>query len=98
MAYQIRELSLHTNDLVENLMQWSALQAGRIEFKPESIKLKELLNDIIQQLSVQLIQKNLKITFDMDQKAVAFADPAATKEILKTYCQMPLNFPILKAR
>jgi len=92
LAQEIRELSSHVNDLVENVLLWSASQAGKTKYIPNTFNIKDVLNQSIQILSGPIIEKNIKIIFNMDSKSVAYADIAAISEVFKNLLSNAIKF------
>ncbi|WP_421917911.1 tetratricopeptide repeat protein [Marinifilum sp.] len=92
LAVGIRNLSAHTNELVENLLLWSASQAGKTDFSPKYFDIRESLNEILQKLSGSIIEKNLKFIFKMNNTCMAYADPTAMSEVFKNIISNAIKF------
>ncbi len=76
----ILESSRNTFKLLENLLDWSRSQTGRINFKPEIIKIRNLAHETCLLLSINAQQKNISLNYDISENDEVFAD----KEMLKT--------------
>ncbi len=63
--------SLH---LVENLFQWAKAQTDKIEFKPENINLKMLVDEIINQLQLTAEEKGIVLEEKIHENTILFAD------------------------
>lgn len=92
LAVEIRDLSTHTNELVENILLWSASQAGKTNFAPKYFNIKEALNVVLQKLSGPTIEKNLKLIFNMDSTSMVYADLAAMSEVFKNLISNAIKF------
>ena len=92
LSQGIRDLSTHTHDLVENLLLWSASQAGKTQFIPRFFNVKELLDSTIQKLYGPMIEKNIKIIFNMDSTSMVYADAAALSEVFKNLLSNAIKF------
>lgn len=92
LAVEIRDLSSHTNELVENILLWSASQAGKTNFSPKYFNIRESLNGILQKLSGSIIEKNLKLIFNMDNTSMVYADLAALSEVFKNLVSNAIKF------
>ncbi len=92
LAREIRDLSSHTNNLVENILLWSASQAGKTNFVPQFFNMKEHLCKTLQKLSGPLIEKNIKVIYNMDNSSMAYADPAAITEVFKNLISNAIKF------
>ncbi|MDQ2180632.1 tetratricopeptide repeat-containing sensor histidine kinase [Marinifilum sp. D714] len=92
LAIGIRDLSAHTNELVENILLWSASQAGKTTFSPKYFNIRESINGILQKLSGPIIEKNLKFIFNMDNTSMVYADSAAISEVFKNLISNAIKF------
>jgi signal transduction histidine kinase/uncharacterized protein HemY len=92
LAIEIRDLSTHTNELVENILLWSASQAGKTNFTPKYFNIRESLNGVLQKLSGPVIEKNLKFIFNMNNTSMVYADSAAMSEVFKNLISNAIKF------
>ncbi len=54
--------------LLQNLLDWSRAQTGKIRFNPINIELHDLINDVISLHSAAAKQKEIQFLFDTNQK------------------------------
>lgn len=54
-------------DLLNNLLEWSRVQTGRIEFKPDDCHLSPLIKEVTDLFSLAVKKKNIDIVFDMPE-------------------------------
>ncbi|WP_320020062.1 tetratricopeptide repeat-containing sensor histidine kinase [Labilibaculum manganireducens] len=92
LSKNIRDLSFQTYDLVENILLWSASQSGKTKFSPRLFNVKELLDYSLTKLSEQLIEKNVKVIFNLDSTSKAYADTAAICEVFKNLLSNAIKF------
>lgn len=92
LSKNIKDLSFHTYDLVENILLWSASQSGKTKFSPRLFNVKELLDHSLTKLSEQLIEKNVKIIFNLDSTSKAYSDTSATCEVFKNLISNAIKF------
>lgn len=92
LSGSIKDLSIHTYDLVENILLWSASQSGKTKFTARAFNVKELLDHSITNLSEQLSEKNLKVIFNMDSDSKAYADTGAITEVFKNLLSNAIKF------
>lgn len=81
-----------TYALIENLLEWSRIQAGRIPFEPTMIDLSTLVN-IVETLYNQNIKKkgiNLKVT--VEPETTVFADKDMTETVLRNLISNAIKF------
>ncbi|BAX79806.1 tetratricopeptide repeat-containing sensor histidine kinase [Labilibaculum antarcticum] len=92
LSKNIRDLSFHTYNLVENILLWSASQSGKTKFSPRFFNVKELLDHSLTKLSEQLVEKNVKIVFNLDRTSKAYSDTSATCEVFKNLLSNAIKF------
>jgi signal transduction histidine kinase len=63
-----------TFDLLNNLLDWSCSQSGKIEIKPAIHNLSELIKDVVKLISFAANKKEIRINVNIDQQDVAFCD------------------------
>jgi signal transduction histidine kinase len=78
--------------LLENLLQWSRLQAGRAPFNPIAINLHSLASQVFALYRDMADQKNVSIQNSMSADIVAFADPTMLQTILENLVSNALKF------
>jgi len=60
--------------LLENLLNWSRMQTGGIEWRPENIDLHKLADDNVSLLKTAAENKNITLASDFDTDTAVFAD------------------------
>lgn len=98
LSTEIQNLSIHTSELVENLLLWASSQSGKTKFKPRIFNIKELLDHTLQKLSEPLIEKNLKVIFNMDHTSMAYADASAISEVFKNLLSNAIKYSFPKGK
>jgi signal transduction histidine kinase/CheY-like chemotaxis protein len=79
-------------DLLQNLMEWSRSQTGRMEFNPEYIDLVSSINKIILLYVDIARQKSITIKNILPQKAYVFADNAMISTVLRNLISNAIKF------
>jgi signal transduction histidine kinase len=64
MITDIHKSSTSLIDMVNEFLNMSRLELGRIEFKKERFDLVQLLNDVVKELTPQAVSKNLVLGID----------------------------------
>lgn len=73
-----------TYNLLENLLTWSRSQMNRIKYKPEYIKLKEIINETIELFENQINAKDIFVaTEDIKDSLVVRGDKQMIKTVLR---------------
>jgi PAS domain S-box-containing protein len=88
----IYELSSNSYKLLENLLQWSRIQIGKIDFYPEPFNLHYELSPAILLLSQTAKIKNIKIENLIDRKAFITADKNMLNTIVRNLISNSIKF------
>jgi two-component system sensor histidine kinase/response regulator len=91
MGY-IQDSSKRAMDLLINLMEWSRLQTGRMEFNPVFIDLASLINDATELLKASALQKSITITLKVPRSAPILADKAMISTVLRNLISNAIKF------
>jgi len=79
----IRDASENAFKLLQNLLVWSRLQTGKIEFNPELLNIGLLINETIALLKPQALAKNISLVSSINPSIQVFADENMVKTILR---------------
>ncbi len=71
---RIYNSATHTNDLLNNLLQWARSQTNSIKPKPEKIGLQSLLSDVLLPLKPIADNKSIKIMLEIRPEKYVFCD------------------------
>ena len=88
----IGETSKFANKLLENLLHWARAQTGRIEFKPEPLNLRKMVNSSIDLLKSQASKKNINLTAIIDPTFLVNADKNMLETILRNLTSNSIKF------
>ena len=78
--------------LLENLLQWSMFQTGRIEFSPSKFKLGPLIEDIQNIYIAGAIRKNINLNFPEADNSLVYADRNMVYTILRNLISNSIKF------
>lgn len=92
MIENIKNLSVQTHKLLENLLIWSNLQTGTINFEPERINLSDIINEIIELLSLSSKIKNIQIISDIPTFCNAYCDKNMLTTIFRNLISNAIKF------
>ncbi|MGM0531523.1 MAG: sensor histidine kinase, partial [Bacteroidota bacterium] len=79
-------------DLLTNLLDWSRAQSGRIEFKPESIELVTIINEVADLLEDTAKQKSIAISQKLPHHISVYADKEMVSTILRNLISNGIKF------
>lgn len=80
------------NDLLDNLLMWSAIQQGKIIFSPESSNITDIINQKLDSLLQQAKEKEISIINKIPRKLDIEADPRLLKNILGNLISNAIKF------
>jgi PAS domain S-box-containing protein len=83
----------HLLQLINDILDLSKVEAGKLEFKPEEIDLSGLVHEVCDILRALSAQKRIDIKVSIDQKVrEVFLDPGKLKQVLYNYLSNALKF------
>ena len=88
----IHASAVQTFRLLENLLEWANSQRGKVIFKPQNIKLSDLLNEELFSLNETATVKNIEITSVVPENLTIFADKNMIKTILRNLVSNAIKF------
>ncbi|WP_417941152.1 sensor histidine kinase [Flavobacterium sp. RS13.1] len=89
MLYQSNKNSYK---LLENLLEWSRVQAGMITFTPKKIVLNELINDNIELNKNAALHKNINLLFESADAIEVHADDNMINTVLRNLLNNAIKF------
>jgi len=81
-----------TFNLLENILEWSRSQMGKIEFNPQQFDLSKLINDVILLCRSQAVAKNIRLISKVKYKTHVYADDYMVKTILRNLLTNAIKF------
>ncbi|HNY13269.1 MAG TPA: hybrid sensor histidine kinase/response regulator, partial [Candidatus Wallbacteria bacterium] len=88
----INQSSTQVYELLDNLLKWALSQTGKVEFRPEAINIKDIMNETIGSLSASIENKKIKIVTNIDEELIAYADGNMVKTILRNLASNAIKF------
>ncbi len=81
-----------TYNLLENILEWSRTQMGKIDFKPDNFDLSTLINDVIILSRTQAAAKNIRLLSKVKYRTYVFADSYMVKTVLRNLVSNAIKF------
>ncbi len=78
--------------LVENLLDWSRIQTGRMEFLPEKINLSESVDSNISLLNQNALIKNIELINQVQNNNFVFADLNMLQSVIQNLISNAIKF------
>ncbi|MFH0733119.1 MAG: tetratricopeptide repeat-containing sensor histidine kinase [bacterium] len=88
----IHNLSLNSFRLLENLLEWSRLQTGKFEFKPERFNARYELNPTIRLLMQTASNKGIVIENKIDETLAVNADKNMIQTVIRNLVSNAIKF------
>lgn len=88
----INSSSKNIYGLIENLLQWSRLQTGRLLFQPDNVNLNTILQEVITIYKPQAINKYIDIVLDIPEDTYVYADENMIKSIFQNLISNSIKF------
>jgi PAS domain S-box-containing protein len=84
--------------LLENLLQWSRSQTGRIDFRPENISVFDVLMSIIDMNQTAFKRKEILISQNIDPDLTVYADREMIETIVRNLISNAVKFSHRKGK
>lgn len=81
-----------TYSLLENLLEWSRTQTGRIKFQPKTVVLRQIILDIVELNNLKFNEKNLQTSIEVDNNLLVTVDPNMLSTILRNLVSNAVKF------
>ena len=78
--------------LLQNLLEWSRSQTGRLKFSPIEIQFKRILDNALSVLHSIANQKQIKLVCSHDPNLQVFADPLMIETVLRNLISNAIKF------
>jgi len=92
LSNHIQQSSEKLTTLVDNLLQWSLVQTGRMSYQPVELSLGEVTATVCGQLHDISLQKEIIITRDILPRAIVVADSQAIHIIIRNLISNAIKF------
>jgi PAS domain S-box-containing protein len=91
-AKDLHDTASHVFKLLENLLQWSRIQRGIIEFHPENFQLSQLVDLNIKLLNAWAKQKNIQLESLVNPEIYVYADLNMINTITRNLLSNAIKF------
>ncbi len=88
----MQKTSKASHELLDNLLQWSRSQTGRIDFEPKQINLIDVVLENYQLLKKSADLKNIKLHVLVDDNVILYADENMITTILRNLLTNAIKF------
>ncbi len=92
LALELDKSVLKIDNLLENLLQWSRTQTGKIKYRPEYIALHEIIKDNVNLVQNNARDKNIKLIDSVDDDLAVWADRNMTDTVIRNLLSNALKY------
>ena len=92
MANVLTESAKSARTLLENLLDWSRSQTGKIHFAPEALDINKITEEVVELNAQNAFQKGIKIKSSIGPGTTIFADENMVKTILRNLISNGIKF------
>jgi len=92
MAVMMSKSATNLYSLLDNLLQWTRMNQGKIAFKPEKLNFIKTSQDALSILKPNADLKNIKINHFANEEITVFADVFMIKTILRNLVSNAIKF------
>ena len=92
MAEAIYKTSQETYTLLNNLLEWSGTQTGRIKFEPANIGIYDVVISTIDLLNDNAKKKDIAISIDIQKQMLVFADRNMITTVVRNLLSNAIKF------
>lgn len=96
---EIRNLALYLHDtaagaykLLDNLLQWSMVESGKMRFAPRQIQVEDLFDEVEGSLAGVARQKNVQLTFEPALARTLYGDVNMVRTVLQNLVNNAIKF------
>ena len=88
----MNRISHSSFELLENLLEWTRLDSGKLTVNAKELELSATINDIIRQLQSAAMEKKIEIRSEISNKTIAYADKNMLKTIVRNLVSNAIKF------
>jgi len=89
---QVHHSSQGLFELLENLLQWSRAQMGKMEWNPGKVDMEKIFADNLSILQIGLNDKMITVESDLNSNTIVYADPNMILTIVRNLLTNALKF------
>jgi len=82
----------HLLNLINDVLDISKIEAGRVELSPEEFKIGDVIQDVIQTFSHMADEKGLRFVIEMPEDIVLFSDKRRIKQVFMNLVSNAIKF------
>jgi two-component system phosphate regulon sensor histidine kinase PhoR len=88
----IRKNAARMHDLIDDILELSAIEAGNVQVKAEPVELSPIVNDVISSLATKAFEQSVILTNLVAREAMVFADARRLEQMLTNLVENAIKF------
>ena len=88
----IRKNATRMHNLIDDILELSAIEAGNVQVNAEEVELHPLVNDVISSLAAKASTRQVVLDNKIDREAVVFADARRLEQMLTNLADNAIKF------
>ncbi len=88
----IRKNATRMTDLIDDILELSAIEAGNVQVKAEQVELYPIVNDVISSLATKAAAQGIVVTNVVAEEAVVYADARQLEQMLTNLVENAIKF------
>ena len=88
----LNEILIDLFGLLENLLSWSMMQRGVLEYNPVNINIYEVVNKIVRRSGHNVKEKNISLLNNVDNETLVYADVDMLRSIVQNLIVNAIKF------
>ncbi|MBA3515899.1 MAG: PAS domain-containing protein [Pyrinomonadaceae bacterium] len=88
----IRKNAARMQNLIDDILELSAIEAGNVGVKAEEIELRPLINDVIMSLTAKASSRGITLLNDVSPDTIVFVDPRRLEQMLNNLVDNAIKF------
>lgn len=88
----IRKNAVRMHDLIDDILELSAIEAGNVGVQAQAIELRPLANDVVTSLASQASSRGIAVSNNVSPGTVVFADPRRLEQMLINLVENAIKF------
>ncbi len=88
----IRKNANRMNELIGDILELSAIEAGNVKVRAEQVELNAIVNDVISSLATKIESQGVSVTNAVAREATVFADARRLEQMLTNLVENAIKF------
>ena len=88
----IRRNTLRMNELIEDILELSAIETGNVQVRAHQVELSPIVADVVASLAAKAAEKEVVVTNEVGANATVYADPRRLEQMLTNLVENAIKF------